>query len=392
MYAASDAPSPPTIVPSLPFALFSALFFASLFYGAYRLLLAPLLSPPRTSLRGRRILIAGAAHGIGAELAVGAAARGARLVLWDLDGGALRGVAERAREALRGAGVAVSERDTRAVSTAEVDVAAPAALATAAGEALRLGAVDSVVCCAAVLAGADARVLAAEQLGRVLAVNVGGPASLVRLFLPHLEAGVRAGGGGGGGGEEEEEGGVGGGAPPPSARGTIVLLSSVMGSLGAARLADYAASKAALEGFAASLRQEVNRDGLRGWVGVQVVCPWVAGTGMFEGAFARAGCALRALLRAFPPLRPEDVAGVVLEGLAAHHGAHRLSFAPWPMRWIVGALRVLALAHLGLFDWALAVMGGAGGMAQWRGTEHNARALSGRGTAGRADSTPRRRR
>ena len=369
---------------TLPFALLSALFFASLFYALY-LLLSPLLSPPRTSLRGRRILIAGAAHGIGAELAIGAAARGARLVLWDLDGGALRGVAERAREALRGAGVAVSERDTRAVAVAEVDVASPAALATAAGEALRLGAVDSLVCCAAVLAGADARVLAAEQLGRVLAVNVGGPASLVRLFLPHLEAGVRAASGSGGGGEDGE-------GAPPSARGTIVLLGSVMGSLGAARLSDYAASKAALEGFAASLRQEVNRDGLRGWVGVQVVCPWVAGTGMFEGAFARAGCALRALLRAFPPLRAEEVAGAVLEGLAAHHGAHRLTFAPWPMRWIVGALRVLALAHLPLFDWALAVMGGAGGMAQWRGTEHNARALSGRGTAGRADSTPRRRR
>jgi NAD(P)-dependent dehydrogenase (short-subunit alcohol dehydrogenase family) len=337
----------------------------------YRCVLSPLLYPPPTSLKGRRILITGAAHGIGAEVALGAAAAGARLILWDLDGAALRVVAERARAALRGAGVGVSERDGRAVVVAEVDVASPAALAAAQGEALRLGSVDSLVCSAAVLAGVDARALPTEQFARVLAVNVGGPAALVRLFLPHLEAGVRAGG----------------------AKGSVVLLSSVMGSFGAAKLADYCASKAALEGFAACLRQEVNRDGLRGALGVHVLLPWLVDTGMFGGAFARAGCAQRALLRAFPPQRPADVAAVVLRGLAGAHGEHRVAFAPAPMRWVVGALRALALAHLGAFDWAMGVTGGASGMAQWRGTEHNARALgASKGGAARADSTPRRRR
>jgi len=353
------------------FSLLDATYLVALALFIYFIIRPSLFTPP-TSLAGRRILITGAAHGIGAELAVGAAARGARLVLWDLDGAALRDVAARARDALRGAGVAVSERDSRAVVAAELDVASPEALAAAQGEALRLGAVDSVVCAAAVLSGADVRSMAPAQWERVLAVNVGGPAAIVRLFLPHLEAGVRAGGAGG------------------AARGSIVLLSSVMGSLGAARLSDYAASKAALESYAASLRQELNRDGLRGAVGVHVVCPWVVDTGMFGGAFARAGCALRALLRLFPPQRTEDVAGVVLGGLAARHGAHSVRFAPAAMKWVAAGARVLALAHVGLFDWAAGLMGGAHGMDKWRSMPHNTRALGGRGA--RADSTPRRRR
>jgi len=119
------------------FALLDAAYLVALALFIYFILRPTLFTPP-TSLAGRRILITGAAHGIGAELAVGAAARGARLVLWDLDGAALRDVAARARDALRGAGVAVSERDSRAVVAAELDVASPEALAAAQGEAAKL--------------------------------------------------------------------------------------------------------------------------------------------------------------------------------------------------------------------------------------------------------------
>lgn len=345
--------------------------------------ISPLLNRGPTSLRGRRLLITGAANGVGAEIAIGAAARGARLILWDLDGAALRATAERAREALRSAGVEVSSKDARAVVVAELDVSSPAALEEALGAALRVGTVDSAVCCAAVLAGEDARVLTAERFARVLAVNVVGPAALVRLMMPHLEAGIRAGAGAGSDA-----------AAAAATKGTIVLLSSVMGSVGAARLSDYSASKAALEGFAASLRQEVNRDGLRGALGVQVVCPWVVDTGMFDGAFARTGWALRAFFAAFPPLAADDVAGQVLQGLSARHGRHSVEFSPAPIRWVVGGLRALMLLHLGFADWFAGVMGGAEGMARWRGTERNERALAGKGGGGtpRASSTPRRRR
>ena len=335
--------------------------------GALRLPLAALLlafavyrytrPAPDTSLKGRRLLITGAAHGIGAQLALTAAARGARLVLWDCDGAALAAVAERAREALRASGEAVSSRDRSAVLTAQVDVGDAAAMAAAQAEALRVGAVDSVVSCAGLLHGADVRALSAEQVARALAVNVGAPFTLARLFLPHMEAGIRGGGAAGG------------------VRGTLVLFSSVMGGLGAAQLADYCASKHALQGLADCLRQELNRDGLRDALGVHLVCPWLVDTDMFKGAFMRRSWLAGAFLRAFPPRRAQDVAAATLDALALQHGVHRTYYLPLPMRFITLALRALSAPSLRAFDWLTALAGGREGMVGWQGAEHNVAAV-----------------
>jgi len=64
-------------------------------------------------------------------------------------------------------------------------------------------------------------------------------------------------------------------AKPRSARSKLVFVSSVVADLPCPDFAVYAATKAALEGFARSLREE-----LRGVVEVQVVVPGATRTGM----------------------------------------------------------------------------------------------------------------
>ncbi len=76
-------------------------------------------------------------------------------------------------------------------------------------------------------------------------------------------------------------------------QGRIVLISSVVSSLACPRYAVYAATKAALEGFARSLRTE-----LRGRVEVQVLRPGATRTGMH----AKSGLAQREVdWSRFPP-------------------------------------------------------------------------------------------
>jgi NAD(P)-dependent dehydrogenase (short-subunit alcohol dehydrogenase family) len=315
--------------------------------------------PPSTSLKGRRLLITGAAHGLGEALAVQAAARGATLVLWDIDGEALAGVGARARDALRATGAPVGDADARAVQCKAVDVADEEAVCRARDEALRAGGEqDTVVSCAAMLhGGVGVAALSGAQLARTLAVNVGGPLALVRHLLHHLSAGLSP--------------------QAPGARRTLCFVSSVMGAgLGARGVADYAASKAALSTAVECLRQEVNGDkALRGRLGVHLVSPWLVDTDMFKGAYAseRAPWVERAVLRAVPPLRREALAAHILDGLALRHGAHWVTFSPFFVRFAAYLPRLLQAVSLPAYDALLGSVGGAAGMDKWQGSEWNRR-------------------
>jgi NAD(P)-dependent dehydrogenase (short-subunit alcohol dehydrogenase family) len=112
---------------------------------------------------------------------------------------------------------------------------------------------------------------------------------------------------------------------------SIVLVASLMATLGAAGLAPYCASKWALLGAAESLRLELQRDGRAGEAAVITLLPsYAAGDGgMFRGVFspasggssasARAAGCLRAAFS--PPVSPaalaEAAAAAVLAGGSA---------------------------------------------------------------------------
>ncbi len=314
--------------------------------------------PPSRSLGGRRILITGAAHGLGEELAIRAASRGATLVLWDVDGEALEAVVLRARDALRASGHAVGRNDTKAVVSRAFDIADEAALLEARDQALRgQGEIDSVVSNAAMLHGVSTASLSGAQVARSLSVNLGAAFSLVRTFTAHLKAGLLSDG-------------------EKRSRRTLCFVSSVMGAgLGAAGLSDYCATKAGLCAMVECLRQEVNNDrDMAGRLGVHLVCPWIIGdTEMFTGAYTSpsASCLQRCLLLALQPLKRGALADHILDGLAWYPGAHWVTFRPLVTRYLALVLKLVVSPSVGLYDAIVGAFGGSNGMQRWKGAPWN---------------------
>jgi NAD(P)-dependent dehydrogenase (short-subunit alcohol dehydrogenase family) len=125
------------------------------------------------SLAGRRVLITGAARGIGAALAERLASHGARLALVGLERDKLDRVAERC-----GDGTFVAECDVSDEEqvTRAIDAAAEA-----------LGGLDVVVANAGIATGGPLRLQPVRTWQRVIEINLLGVMYTDRAALPHLE-------------------------------------------------------------------------------------------------------------------------------------------------------------------------------------------------------------
>lgn len=170
-------------------------------------------------LEGRRVLITGAARGIGAALADRLAGRGARLALAGLEPDLLEEVAERTSAAWWSCDV--TDRD-------QVEIAVEAAVA-------ELGGLDVVVANAGVAAqlpliGGDPTIF--EQ---TLAVNVLGTYNTVRAAGPHVS----------------------------HPDGYVVVVASVGAAVHLPLMGAYSASKAAVEALGNTLRTELGPTGAR---------------------------------------------------------------------------------------------------------------------------------
>ena len=126
-----------------------------------------------TATHGPRVLITGAARGIGAALAEKLASRGARLALLGLEPDKLAAVAERCGEATFVAECDVSDRDQ---VTAAVDSAAEA-----------LGGLDVAVANAGIATAGPLRLQEVRTWERVIEINLLGVMYTDRAALPHLE-------------------------------------------------------------------------------------------------------------------------------------------------------------------------------------------------------------
>jgi all-trans-retinol dehydrogenase (NAD+) len=219
-----------------------------------------------TDLAGARVLITGAASGLGRRLALESARREAALVLWDLNREGLDRVASEVRALGARADVAI------------VDVARREEVYQAAGPVGH--AVDVLINNAGVVSGKRLLENPDELIERTFAVNTLPLFWTVKAFLPRM---IERG------------------------RGHVVTIASAAGLIGVPRLTDYCASKWAAVGFDESLRAELRK--VAPAIRTTVVCPYYIGTGLFEGAKSRFPLLL-------PVLDEEKVARRIVRGIA----------------------------------------------------------------------------
>lgn len=194
-------------------------------------------SGPTGRLAGRRILVTGAASGIGLETARLFIEEGARVTMFDVSADALKS----ASRDVGGDAVVVDLADSRAITRAVSEAVA------------LMGGVDGVVNCAGVVVMKTLEDMTDEDWSRVLAVNLTAPFLLCRALAPWLK----------------------------EAGGTIVNVASGAGLLPNGPMCTaYSGSKAGLIGFTKALAAE-----LAPAVRANVVCPGLTRTPMTSFMF-----------------------------------------------------------------------------------------------------------
>jgi NAD(P)-dependent dehydrogenase (short-subunit alcohol dehydrogenase family) len=169
----------------------------------------------RRTLAGRRVVITGAARGIGEKVARVAAARGARLALIGLEPDRLRTLADDL-----GARASWWEADVRDGATLQSAIDACAE---------SMGGIDIVVANAGVVAYGTVRQMDPASFERVIDINLNGVYRTLKYVTPHMER----------------------------TRGHVAVVASAISFTPLAGMASYAASKAGVEMLALAYRQEV---------------------------------------------------------------------------------------------------------------------------------------
>jgi NAD(P)-dependent dehydrogenase (short-subunit alcohol dehydrogenase family) len=232
-------------------------------------------------ISGKRVLITGAASGIGRALAQAAGRDGAELLLTDRNGPALEAVAER----LRGDGARVAV--ARAADVADFEQVQ--ALAAAVHE--QGGSVDVVMNVAGVAAWGTVDRLEHRQWRAMVDVNLMGPIHVIECFVPPM---IEAGRG-----------------------GHVVNVSSAAGLVALPWHAAYSASKFGLRGVSEVLRFDLAPHR----IGVSLVCPGGVDTGLTEtieiAGVDQTGERFRKLQAHFRrrAVTPEQAAEAILRGV-----------------------------------------------------------------------------
>jgi short-subunit dehydrogenase len=285
--------------------------------------------------KGKRVLITGAAAGIGRALAERLGSRGAELILTDRDEAQLAATTD----AIRRAGSAAEHHVLDVTKNASILKVRDAIHAGG-------GPIDVLVNNAGVVFGGAFLEIPLEKHLATFSVNVAGLVSVTHAFLADLVA-------------------------RPEAH--LVNVASAAGLTGVPNASTYASSKWAVVGFSESLRLELARQGHR-HVHVTTVCPLYVSTGLFEGAR--------------PPLftsmlTPARLADEIVEGVEENRIFVR---TPWLVKLVPFLNGVLPTS---LFDALSTALGAAGSMENWTGRARPpakaARRVAARRVAGRRE-------
>lgn len=193
-------------------------------------------------LAGKKVIVTGAASGIGRALATQSAAKGAELFLTDINDAPLQ---EAAGE-IRTAGGTVHNAKA-------LDISAHEAVQAMADEIhAEHGSLDILMNVAGIAVWGTVEDMSHEQWRRVVDVNLMGPIHVIESFVPAM---VEAGRG-----------------------GHLVNVSSAAGLFGLPWHAAYSATKFGLRGLSEVLRFDLRRHG----IGVSLVCPGAVDTGLVQ--------------------------------------------------------------------------------------------------------------
>jgi short-subunit dehydrogenase len=196
-------------------------------------------------ISNERILITGAAGGIGSELSIALAKKGAVLILADIDINKI----DQLKRSIQAAG-----GKAHALPCDLTDTNAPIALSKQITD--LIGGVDVLINCAGIASFGVFDQQSAESIEKLWRINVLAPMQLVRHLLPQMTA---------------------------RRHGRIVNVGSVFGSIGFAYFTAYSASKFAMRGFSEALRRELADDG----VGVTYVAPRYTKTALNDGVVSK---------------------------------------------------------------------------------------------------------
>ncbi|MDN2495564.1 SDR family oxidoreductase [Nocardia nova] len=248
------------------------------------------------SLAGRRLVVTGAARGIGEQVARIAAARRARVALIGLEPDRLRAIAD-------DLGPTASWR--------EADVRDSAALRSAIDDCAEImGGIDYLVANAGIAAYGTVRQLDETMFDRVVDINLNGVFRTLKHVTPHLER----------------------------TRGHVLVVASALSFLPLPAMASYSASKAGVEMLALAYRQEVAHLGIT----AGVVHPSWIDTDLVRGADADlpSFMEMRSLLP-YPgnvTTSVDDAAGAIVDALARRRSRVYVPRAVGVANWAKGVV------------------------------------------------------
>jgi short-subunit dehydrogenase len=234
---------------------------------------------------GQSAVITGASSGIGKAIAIGLARGGARLSV-------IGRSRARLEEALCGAAPGATS-----ITAHEADLSTPEGATSVAESLVReLDAVDILIHSAGAITLGPIATSSVERFDEQYTLNLRTPYVLTQALLPLLRA----------------------------SQGQVVFINSSAGLRANANAAQYSATKHGLKALADSLRDEVNRDGIR----VLSVFSGRTSTPMQRGITEWEG-------KAWAPeylLQPEDVAAALLHSLALPRTAELTDISLRPFR------------------------------------------------------------
>lgn len=263
-----------------------------------------------TAIRGSRILVTGAASGLGRGLCLDLAERGAQIIGVD-------------RNKVGLTDLAAELGDSFTSRTCDLtDVSAITSLAR--WVEAEFGGVDILINNAGVVSGSWFDEIDPAAIETTFRVNALAPIHLTRQLLPGMLA---------------------------RNHGHVVTMASAAGIVGTARLVDYSASKAAAVGFDDSLRLELRHR--RSAIRTTVVCPYFVDTGMFAGVRTRWNWLL-------PILKPETVIRRTVKAIERNR-------ARVVLPWLVKTAWPARLLPVWMFDTLMNWLGVTRSMDRFRG-------------------------